>query len=91
MNMVIIFQKNVVVHQILIGVLVENVVVVVTFNEILVRFTSSYFCAGAIFDEFDHKCIDAAPIINWMKGNSVEYIFDYAKRKKWKIEIIKPR
>ena len=53
---------------------------------ILVSFDAPHFCAGAVFE--GKICIHSAPIIKWMKGKTVEEIFDYAKRKKWVIKIV---
>ena len=49
----------------------------------LIRITSTYFCAG-----FDTKTKQIAPIIVYMKNWPVSRIRDYCFKKKWKFQII---
>ena len=52
----------------------------------LVQITSSYFCAGIILE--NGICIEAAPIVKYMKGWDRPKIRDYCKYKKWSAKII---
>lgn len=50
----------------------------------LLRIVSSFFVAGAIVR--DGRIVDAAPIIGWMRGRSVEYVRGYVARRGWAAE-----
>ena len=49
----------------------------------ILQITSNYFCAGCVLE--DCICIRAAPIINYMKGKTIDFILNYCKKKNWKI------
>ena len=47
----------------------------------LAQITSSYFCAGVIFD--GAFVAETAPILSYTKGWSVNGLMHYCHRKKW--------
>jgi hypothetical protein len=51
----------------------------------LIRITSSYFCAGIVRDHQYTKC---APIIHYMKDWSIIKIERYCFKKGWMFEIL---
>jgi len=53
-------------------------------KEILLRITSSYFCAGIILK--NNMVIKTAPILKYMLNKDIKYIINYCGIKKWKIE-----
>lgn len=59
-------------------------------KEIILQIKSSYYTAGAVFKKIKEEwmCIDAAPIIKWMKGKKSKFIFKYLKEKSYSYEII---
>ena len=52
----------------------------------LIRITSDYFCAGAELDPIHSTCINAAPIIKYMRNKSFKWIHSYCNKKNWKLE-----
>lgn len=50
------------------------------------RIYSGYFCAGIVTR---HKVVkEAAPILHYMLGWSLDRVKSYAKRKRWGIELV---
>ena len=56
---------------------------------ILFRISAPHFVAGFEYDSDKKVCISAAPIFNWMVGESGIDIWDYCKRNSYKLEIVK--
>jgi len=56
-------------------------------NNFLIRITSTYFCCGVEFNE-KYKVVKTAPIVKWMKNKEWKFIYDYCKKKGWKLEIL---
>lgn len=58
----------------------------------LVRIVAPYFAAGAVFEWRNGKyvCVEAAPIIGWMKKNRISYeaMRNYCRKKKFTVEQI---
>ena len=54
---------------------------------LIIRITAPYFCCGAVLGS-DLSVIKSAPIIKWMIGKSWKFIYDYCKKKKWKLEVM---
>jgi hypothetical protein len=57
---------------------------------LLVRVTTTYFCAGIVTDA-QGIVVDAAPIVRWAMGKHYTRVIDYFKRKNtleeyWEIE-----
>ena len=52
----------------------------------LYAINSKYFSAGLIVD--NGVVSDAAPIIKWMRGKSMDYVIEYCGKKGWKIEVV---
>lgn len=58
----------------------------------LLRVTAPHFCAGALWLKIDGKwqCIEAAPILAWLRGRDAASVRDYFKAKGWHYEWIEP-
>lgn len=56
--------------------------------EKLLRVEAPHFVAGAVWEKKGSlwACVQAAPIISWMKGKSSEYVQSYLKRKNWRYQ-----
>jgi len=54
-------------------------------REKLLRVCAPHFCAGAIWRKIDGKwrCVEAAPILSWMRGRDPLWVRDYMKAKGW--------
>lgn len=52
----------------------------------LVRITSNYFCAGILIDKIHLVCVEAAPILKYMKNKKFNWIKSYCDKKGWKLE-----
>lgn len=55
-------------------------------KEQLIQIDSGYYCAGAVV--IDDKIIEAAPIIKWMEGKTLDFIKRYCKVKQFKLIIL---
>ena len=53
----------------------------------LIRIKSSYFVAGVVLE--NAKVIQAAPIVNYMRGWSVENVIEYCRAKGWKVQVLR--
>lgn len=53
-------------------------------DEVVCQITANYLCAGVVF--VGSLCVDAAPIIKWMKGKQRSYIERYCQNKGWKFD-----
>jgi hypothetical protein len=56
----------------------------------LMRVSTRHFVAGLVFDHFG-RCIRAAPILAWAKGERQDALERDFKRKGWKVECLPPR
>lgn len=56
----------------------------------LVRVEAPHFVAGIVVESqsADSLCTDAAPILAWCKGKSVQEIRDYFSRKNWRAFVV---
>ena len=55
----------------------------------LVRVTAPYLCAGAILESRTGRILDAAPIIRWSIGHTLEDLRRHARRKRWTVEEVR--
>jgi hypothetical protein len=53
----------------------------------LAQITAPHLCAGLIFslEEPTCKCIEAAPILHYMRGWNVFDVRNYCRKKKWEL------
>lgn len=54
---------------------------------IMIRIDAPHFCAGAVVE--NSAIVDAAPIIKWMIGKTIDQVMDYCHRKKWACQILR--
>ena len=52
----------------------------------LVRVTAPYLCAGVVVESRTSRILDAAPIIRWAVGHTIEDLRRHARRKRWTME-----
>lgn len=52
----------------------------------MIRITSDWYCAGAVVND-NGKIIRAAPILGRFIGKSAQRLIDYAKLRKFKVEM----
>lgn len=54
-----------------------------------IRVTAPHLCAGATWESVDGgpaRCVEAAPILAWMRGQSLPEVLAYLRRKGWQYE-----
>ena len=56
-------------------------------TERLLQVTAPHFCAGAVWQRIDGEwqCVEAAPILAWMRGKDAREVGAYLRRKGWRV------